>query len=145
MSRLLGIDHGTRRIGVAVADTETGIAFERPALRAGARQTDAQTVADLARREGASLVVLGLPLEASGAEGPQAARVRAFGQALTDLGVKVAYDDERFTSDEAARLLAEADRRPTRASGELDSAAARLVLQQFLDRRAVGPRAPSES
>jgi putative Holliday junction resolvase len=145
VSRLLGIDHGTRRIGVAVADTETGIAFERPALRAGARLADAHAVADLVRREGASLVVLGLPLEASGAEGAQARRVRAFGQALTDLGIEVAYDDERFTSAEAARLLVEADRTPTRASGELDSAAARLVLQQFLDHRAVGPRAPLES
>jgi putative Holliday junction resolvase len=135
VSRLLGIDHGSRRIGVAVADRETRLAFERPALAARSLAADAAAVSDLARSEGADLVVIGLPLAPDGGEGDQARLARRFGDALVERGVAVAYADERFSSDEARRQLAEAGRQPERRTGEVDSAAARLVLQQFLDQQ----------
>jgi putative Holliday junction resolvase len=136
MTRLLGIDHGQRRIGVAVADEETGIAFARPALRA--RGSDPVTaVAALARSEGAGLVVVGLPRNMDGTEGPQAAAARSFGARLMDAGLAVVYVDERLTSWAAGRELDDAGRRPDRASGELDSAAARLILQDYLDARGI--------
>ena len=137
---MLGIDHGTRRIGVAVADVETALAFERPALRAGSRARDVAAVAELARTEGATTVVLGLPLDESGLENDQSAPARAFGAALAERGLEVVYVNERLTSVEAQRQLQQAGRQPRPKSGELDSAAARLILQEFLDLRIGAPR-----
>ncbi len=141
MSRLLGIDHGHRRIGIAVADTETGVAFARPAVLRGGAAGVAAVVA-LARDEEADLVIVGLPRNMDGSEGSQAVAARAFGDRLVAAGFPVAYVDERLTSWEAERQLERAVRRPSRTSGELDSAAARLILQDYLDGPAGQDRPP---
>jgi putative holliday junction resolvase len=144
VSSVIGLDHGARRIGVAVGDTETGIAFARPAIHRRNLANDLHAVEELAWAEAAELVVVGLPLHADGSEGEQAAAARAFGEGLTDAGLRVAYEDERLTSWEAGERLRESGSRPTRQSGELDSTAARLILQQYLDaRRRTG--SPEES
>lgn len=135
MMRIVGLDHGAKRIGVAVGDTETGMAFARSAIKRRNLSHDLAMVGGLCSREGAGLVVVGLPLNMDGSEGDQAAVARAFGAAVERIGLKIAYEDERLTSWEAGRRLAEAGRRPRRGSGELDSTAARLILQQYLDRR----------
>jgi len=140
VSRFIGLDHGSRRVGVAVGNSETGVAFARPALRA----SDPAAVLALARAEGADAVVLGLPRNMDGSEGPQAATVRRFGERLRALGLSVEYQDERLSSWEAERDLAAAGRRPDRRSGELDSAAARLILQDYLDATA-SPRSQQET
>jgi putative pre-16S rRNA nuclease len=133
VSRLLALDHGSRRIGLAVADSESGIAFARPALRRRGATFDVRSVVELARREGAGRVIMGLPLNMDGSEGPQAAQVRAFGEQLDAAGLAVEYRDERLTTWHARSQLAAAGRRPSRGSGEIDSAAARLILQDYLD------------
>lgn len=133
MTRILAIDHGSRRIGIAIADTETRMAFARPALRRRGGESDIIALAELARGEEAGLLVVGLPMNMDGSEGSQAAAARAFGTRLAALGLRVVYADERLSSWEAGVRLAEAGDRPTRRSGELDSAAARLILQQYLD------------
>lgn len=135
MSRIVALDHGTRRIGVAVGDTETSMAFARPALLRRSTARDVQAVREMVDHERAATVVIGLPRNMDGSEGPQAAAAREFGERLVAAGVDVAYEDERLTSWEAAERLAAAGRRPTRRSGEIDSAAARLILQQYLDAR----------
>jgi putative Holliday junction resolvase len=131
--RLIGLDHGARRIGVAVGDTETGMAFARSAIQRRSLDHDLSRVGELCTDEGAEMVVIGLPLNLDGSEGEEAARARAFGEALRGLGRPVAYEDERLTSWAAGRELEAGGRRPERRSGELDSAAARLILQQYLD------------
>lgn len=133
MSRFIGLDHGSRRIGVAVGDTETGLAFARHALRRRNLEADLAAVAGLASREGAERVILGLPLNMDGSHGPQAEAARAFGERLRAMGLAVEYRDERLTSWEAGERLAAEGRQPQRRSGELDSAAARLILQEYLD------------
>jgi putative Holliday junction resolvase len=133
VTRLLAIDHGSRRIGVALADSETGIAFARPALRRHRGSSDAARVAGLARGEQVQRVVVGLPLNMDGSEGAQAAAARSFGGELAAIGLEVVFVDERLSSWGARQQLADAGRRPTRQSGELDSAAAALILQQYLD------------
>ncbi len=133
MTRILAIDHGSRRIGIAIADTETRMAFARPALRRRGGESDITALAELARGEEAGLLVVGLPMNMDGSEGSQAAAARAFGTRLAAIGLRVVYADERLSSWEAGVRLAEAGDRPTRRSGELDSAAARLILQQYLD------------
>lgn len=133
MTRVIGIDHGSRRIGLAVGDTATGMAFARPALRRRNLALDLDTIAVLARDEEAELVVVGLPRNMDGSEGPQAAAARDFGERLAAIGLRVAYVDERLTSWQAAEQLADEGRRVRRRSGEIDSAAARLILQEYLD------------
>lgn len=135
MSRVIGLDHGSRRIGVAIADLETGMAFARPAVLRRNLDHDLAIVHDLCVSEDVVQVVIGLPLNMDGTEGPQAAQVRAFGDRLAAIGLAVAYEDERLTSWEAAERLAEIGRRARRGSGELDSTAARVILQQYLDAR----------
>jgi putative Holliday junction resolvase len=139
--RLVGLDHGAKRIGVAVGDTETGMAFARAAIRRRSLDHDLARVGELCTDEGADLVVVGLPLNIDGSEGAQAARARRFGEAVRALGHRVAYEDERLTSWAAGEeLVGRGGRLPDRRTGELDSAAARLILQQYLDAR---PAAPS--
>ena len=131
--RLLGLDHGSRRIGIAVADTETGMAFARPALRRRGGDADIAALVDLARREGIDRVVMGLPRNMNGSEGSQADAARLFSGQLAAAGLDVVHLDERLTSWQAAEGLAAAERHVDRRSGELDSAAARLILQEYLD------------
>jgi putative holliday junction resolvase len=144
VTRLLGLDHGARRIGLAVADPETGMAFSRPALHRHRLVDDVAAIVALCRAEGIGRVVIGLPMHMDGQEGPQAAAARSFGDELAATGLDVVYEDERLSSWAAAERLADAGRRPGRGSGELDSAAARVILQQYLDARSHPPASPSE-
>lgn len=135
MTGIVGVDHGSRRVGIAVADTETRLAFARPAVRVRNAAAAVDAVRRVADEVGATLVVIGLPLAPDGGEGAQAAAARGFGERLMELGLEVAYEDERLSSWAAGEELAADGRRPDRHGGELDSAAARLILQQYLDAR----------
>jgi putative Holliday junction resolvase len=137
MGRVIGVDHGLQRVGVAVGDEETGMAFPRSVLKTAAA---ADGVRLLAEDEGTRRVVVGLPLNADGSEGRQAALARAFGSELAGLGLDVTFTDERLTTWAAEQAARTADRpKPTNA---IDSAAAALILEQyFADRR----RRPEES
>jgi putative Holliday junction resolvase len=137
--RLLGVDHGARRIGLAIGDTATGLAFERPALRRRQLERDVASIVGLARAEGIELLVIGLPLNMDGSEGAEANAARRFGDALENAGQRVTYADERLTSWQARQDLNAAGRNAKRQTGAVDSAAARVLLQQYLDAR----RAPA--
>jgi putative holliday junction resolvase len=135
VTRLIAFDHGQRRLGVAVADTQTGLAFARPALVPPRANRDAAVTAavEAARREGATSAVVGLPRNMDGTEGPQAAVARTFGDRLAAAGLTVIYVDERLTTWDARERLGSTTRRAKRVTGEIDSAAARLILQDYLD------------
>jgi putative Holliday junction resolvase len=141
--RLIGLDHGSRRIGVAIGDTETGLAFARPALRRTSEAADLRAIGQLARDERAEIIVLGLPRNMDGSEGSQAAAARDFGKQLAAIGLTIAYQDERLSTWQAVEQLGPRRGRDRR-SGELDSAAARLILQEYLD-AGVHPRPPQEA
>jgi putative Holliday junction resolvase len=130
--RLIGLDHGSRRIGVAIGDTETRLAFARPALQRRNAAQDIDAIGQLARSESAAIVVLGLPRNMDGSEGPQSAAAREFGERLAAIGLVVELQDERLTSWQAAEEIGPRRGRQRR-SGELDSAAARVILQEYLD------------
>ena len=132
---MIGLDHGSRRIGIAVGDDETGRAFPRPALLRRNVPADLQRISALAGAEGTKRVVVGLPRNMDGSEGAQARAARAFGAELAGIGLEVVFVDEQLTSWQAGEQLAAAGRRPKRSSGEKDSAAACLILQEWLDRR----------
>jgi putative Holliday junction resolvase len=131
MGRVIGVDHGLRRVGVAVGDDETGMAFPRAGLAATGSAPRLRSLAD---DEGTRRIVVGLPLNADGSEGSQAAAARAFGDELSALGLEVAFVDERLTTWEAEERARASDRGPAGIS--IDSAAAALILEQyFADRR----------
>lgn len=143
MTRIAALDYGSRRIGLALAEVETGMAFARPAFRHRGRPAEFTALTEALTREGAERVVVGLPLLPSGEEGDQASRTRAFGELLAAAGFDVVYWDERLSTWQARADLSAAGRRTGRTSGELDSAAARVFLQDYLDALRA-PRRPHE-
>lgn len=144
MTVIIGLDYGTRRIGIAVSDEAGRIALPVGVHVEGRDGSVLAVLSELATSRGATAVVLGLPLRASGAEGDIAGRVRRFGQRLGDhLGLPVLYVDERYTSQAAERMIGLRGW-PARR-GEVDDVAAQMILQDYLDRRQVadgrdGPR-----
>ena len=132
--RLLGLDFGDRRIGVAVSD-ELGLTAQ-PVLtlvRKNVKQ-DLKSLARLLRKYACSAIVLGNPLYMSGDLSPQAAKTHAFAASLRDaFALPVHLWDERLTSAEAHRHLDAAGRPASTHRAVVDQVAAGLILQSFLD------------
>lgn len=134
--RLLALDPGSRRTGVAISDELGMFAHPRPALGGVAERATIDEVLRLVEDEAISEVVVGLPLSLSGADSAQTVEARTFTARLRErLPVAVTTWDERLSSVEAGRSVKGAARR---RSGELDSAAAAVVLQAVLDSRRGG-------
>ncbi len=132
--RILGIDYGLKRIGIAIAETQFGLAFARPVVQSeGSVEKDAAAVAKLAADEECALVVVGLPLTPSGDEGEQAQISRDFGEALAAAGMTVHYADERYTTALANVSLEHV--KPKKRKLVADSEAARILLIQYLSER----------
>ena len=131
-ARLMALDVGSRRTGVAVSDELGLYAHARPALKGGTRAL-LDALPPLVDAENIDEVVVGLPLTLAGEDSPQTAATRAFVERLRErLDVPVTTWDERLTSVEAARYVPSDRHR----DGALDSAAAALFLQAVLDSRA---------
>ncbi len=137
--QVIGIDFGLRRIGLAVSDPEGRFATPRPTLeRRRGKRPPVGPVVELAKEVEAVGVILGLPLSPSGEETPWCAEVRRFGDALAQhLPVPVHYQDERFSSAQAERMLRRADMGKKRRAdkGLVDATAATIILQSWLDGR----------
>jgi putative Holliday junction resolvase len=136
--RVLALDLGSKRIGVAVSDLTGTVASPLTVLqRSRSRRHDHERVAALVRDEEAELVVVGLPLTLSGEEGPAARGARAEAEALATLiEVPIETFDERLTTVTAERALASAGVRGPARRQVVDKVAAAVILQSFLDRRA---------
>jgi putative holliday junction resolvase len=132
--RVVALDPGTARIGVAVSDSDRRLAFPRSPLEAG--DGEVARCAGLVRDEGACLVVVGLPLRLDGSLGPAAESATALATALrADLaadGVEVVLHDERLTTVTAATRLREAGRGARTSKGRVDGAAAVVLLESWL-------------
>jgi putative Holliday junction resolvase len=134
MGRILALDVGEKRIGVAVSDETGTLARPLTTLTRASKREDFERVARLAAEQGAERVVAGYPRSLAGDEGPQARRVRRYVEALaTTLPAPVELWDERYTTVEAQERLQEAQRRKLRDRGQLDAAAAAIILQDYLD------------
>jgi putative Holliday junction resolvase len=140
MSRIVGIDPGQARIGVAISDDEGSIAFPRETVPArGGTAQAARRVRDALTDDEVSLAVVGLPLRLDGSEGEAARRARAFGEALAEaLAVEVVYWDERLTTVTAERSLREMGRRGAKQREVVDQSAATILLQGYLDAKKGG-------
>lgn len=134
--RLLGLDIGERRVGVAVSDPSGRVATPVTVLDARALGRDQAALRRLVEEYEAEGLVAGLPLTMAGEEGPQAKAVRAQAARLAEqVGLPLAFCDERLTSAQAARSLREAGADARSMRGKLDAAAAAVMLQAYLDER----------
>jgi putative Holliday junction resolvase len=138
--KLLGLDLGTKTIGVAVSD---GLRYTATPLETIARTkftADAARLLELVTENAAVAFVLGLPLNMDGSEGPRVQSTRAFARNLaqkTDL--PILFWDERLSTSAVARMLIEADTRRDKRAEVVDKLAASYILQGFLDRLRISP------
>lgn len=132
--RLLGVDFGFARIGIAVGESEVRIANSRPPLSAsGALKRDSDAIAALATSEEAIAVVLGLPIEESGNEGRMARVCRALAEHLRERGLTVYFVDERYSSVQAELAMANAGLSVRDRKQKKDGESACLILERYFD------------
>lgn len=128
MKRILGIDYGEKRVGVAISDAELRIALALRTIHHHDVKTAAREVTKIIEQDDISTVVVGLPLTLSGHRGERVERTRRFTQILASLaqGVNIVEFDERLSSKLAEKLI---------SSGDIDQKSAVLILQDYLDRK----------
>lgn len=137
--RILGLDVGNRRIGVAVSDPLGITAQGLETIQRQNKRKDFEQLARLIGNYEVSEIVVGYPLRLSGVEGAQAEKMQGFAEELRQrFQLPVHLCDERLTSAQANRVLRETDMSIQRRSQVVDQMAAVLILQGFLDRRAIG-------
>jgi putative Holliday junction resolvase len=139
VARILGIDYGERRIGLAISDPTATIAQPLPTLlRRRGKRPPIAAIARLAEEHQVDEIVLGLPLTLEGEESDWTREVRAFGEKLAErTGRPIRFVDERLTSARAERASRDLGlrRRERQQKERVDAAAAMLILQTYLDRR----------
>ncbi|MGD1062142.1 MAG: Holliday junction resolvase RuvX [Terracidiphilus sp.] len=139
--RYLGLDIGSRRIGVAVSDelgltAQPVLTLERRSSRRPISRDDLRSLARLCRRFGVVGIVVGNPVHLSGAPSPQAANTQAFAAELGELtGLPIHLWDERLTTHEAHQILYQAGHPRQKHRKVVDQVAATLILQSFLESR----------
>jgi len=135
MGRIVGLDVGDVRIGVAVSDPLGIIAQPHSVIRRTALPEDLEAVRRVCEEAEATRVVAGLPLNQEGKPGPQAEKVLAFLEALREaVAVPVVTQDERFSTAAARRMLIDADVSRKGRKKVIDKVAAHHILQTYLDR-----------
>jgi len=132
MNRALGIDHGEARIGLAISD-ELGM-LAHPLKTLDARGKPIEEIAAIVAEKNIAIIVLGLPKNMNGSEGPAAEKARAFAEKLRAvISCPVKLWDERLTTTAAQRSLHEAGRDVKKSRAVIDQAAAQILLQTYLD------------
>ncbi|MBS1261910.1 MAG: putative pre-16S rRNA nuclease [Calditrichaeota bacterium] len=133
--RILAVDWGTVRIGIAVSDRGRTLASPLETLPAKPRARLLERLGAIVREQNVTQIIVGLPLNMDGSEGRSARRARRFAAELAAAaGVGVIGIDERLSSFEAERTLRAIGRQPSRDKGRVDRVAAALLLQEYLDR-----------
>ncbi len=133
-TRLLGVDYGSARVGLAVSDPERKIASPLTTYQRRDAEQDGRYFRERVREEEVSQLVVGLPVHLDGREGQKAAEARAFGKWLGDVtGLPVVFWDERFTTVEAESALWDAGLTHKRRKERRDRVAAQILLQAYLD------------
>lgn len=135
---LFGLDLGTKTIGVAVSDLFWSVASPLTTIKRKKFGVDADALADLIRERQGCGIVLGLPLNMDGTEGPRVQATRAFARNLTNrpdfAGIAIGFWDERLSTVAAERALLEADSSRAKRNEVIDHVAAGYILQGALDR-----------
>ena len=131
---------GEARVGIAVADTLGMLAHPRETIRVGRKGEKAvlARIVEIAKSDGVGVIVLGLPRNMSGTEGPAAAKARAFAEKLrTATGCEIRLQDERLTTVSAHKALQASGRNAKQGHAVIDQVAAQTILQTYLDAEAL--------
>jgi putative holliday junction resolvase len=140
--RILGLDIGDRRIGVAISDPLAITAAGLETVTRVNTQTDVEAIKQIALRHGVVQIVVGLPQNMDGSIGEQAEKVRSFTKRLArSTGLPIVYEDERMTTISAIRTLTIQGVKTGHNKALVDKQAAAIILQKFLDRKSPPPSA----
>ena len=133
-TRLLGLDLGTKTIGLAISDLTWNIASPLETIKRKKFMVDAKCIIEIIESNEVRALVLGLPLNMNGTEGPRCQSTRSFAQNFLNMyELPIAFWDERMSSQAVARALLEADTSRVRRSKVVDKLAASFILQGVLD------------
>jgi putative Holliday junction resolvase len=134
-ARLLGLDVGTKTIGMALSDVTRSVATPYDTIRRTKFTADAKTIREVVEKNQVGALVIGLPLNLDGSEGPRAQSTRAFARNLAaHVAVPIVFWDERLSTAAVERHLIEADASRKRRAEVIDRMAAAYILQGALDR-----------
>lgn len=132
--RLLGLDYGTKRLGIAISDMEQRLAGSLEVHQRCGPQGDARRLKQIVAEQHVIGIVVGLPVHMSGDEGGKAREAREFGNWVAEVTERpVQFWDERFSTATAEARLMQADLSPKKLKEKLDKVAAQVLLQAFLD------------
>jgi putative Holliday junction resolvase len=134
--RILAIDYGRKRIGLALSDELQLTAQPLLVLKRANRRDDLRRLRDICRKQGVARILVGHPLHMTGEAGEMAAEAERFASRLRkELGIEVDLVDERLTSWEAGQMMAETGSARQRKESSLDDVAAAIFLREYLERR----------
>lgn len=135
MNRVMALDFGDARIGIAMSDIMKIIANGYETYKRVSEEKDLQYIAGLVKPNSVDEIVFGLPINMDGTEGDRVLRTREFADKLQLLipNVKISFQDERLTTVTGERMLIEAGVRREKRKGVIDKIAATIILQQYLD------------
>ncbi len=140
--RILGLDIGDRRIGVAISDPLAITAAGLETVNRSNTQADVEAIKQIPLRHGVVQIVVGLPQNMDGTIGEQAEKVRSFTKKLArSTGLPIVYEDERMTTISAIRTLTIQGVKTGHNKALVDKQAAAIILQKFLDRKEPPPSA----
>ena len=131
--KVLGVDYGEARTGLAISDASRFLASGIGNVQGGGLEKTAERILAVAAEQGAVALVLGLPVNMNGTEGPKAVRIRELA-AILERTLPVYLIDERMTTMAAARFLTETNTRGKKRRGVIDTLSAQIILQNALDR-----------
>ena len=134
MGRSLGIDLGIKRVGIALSDNLNMIASPLKTLTYDNKKDLLIQLSKLIFEFDVEIIVLGLPLNMSGADSPQTKKIRDFKSSLSVLKVPIIYEDERLSSVSAKRSMVTQNIKTGHNKAEIDMRAAAIILQQYLDK-----------
>lgn len=136
--RLMGLDVGTKTIGVALCDAQWMIASPAELIRRAKFSADLAKLTEIVGKQAVAGIVVGLPLNLDGSESPRTQSTRAFARNLAPLGLPVLLWDERWSTQAVTRTLIEADTSRARRADLVDKMAAGYILQGAIDALAMG-------
>ena len=136
--KIIALDIGTVRIGIATSDIMEIIASAYEVYRRKNLDVDVKYIAELVSKLDAGEIVIGLPLKLDGTEGQSVEMAKSFGEKLSELtSVPIVYQDERLSTVSAQRVLIESGMRREKRKDKVDSVAATFILQTYLDKKSL--------
>ena len=138
MQRIMGVDYGDVRTGIALSDINRFLASGLGTIKEGGMRATAKKVALLAKENDVGIIVIGLPKNMDGSEGASAQKIRAFGELLSPLtDAKIEFLDERVSTMAAHQILNLTDTRGEKRKSVVDTLSAEIILQNYLDKNSV--------